>query len=189
MAGLHEGALVDLLLRRAATREERGTVLDHAVQNLLRLFHRPALDAGFELALYDGDGVLTGEELARRYLEALVATYGDSVALEEWDGAGWMTTPHFYDSPLYMGRYPLAAAAATALLARLTAPEPAARDAARRDLAELLAAGASDDPLELLRRAGVDLRAPATLAAVVDRMDRLVSDLEALNPPAESSRP
>ena len=189
VAGLHEGALVDLLLRRAATREERGTVLDHAVQNLLRLFHRPALDAGFELALYDGDGVLTGEELARRYLEALVATYGDSVALEEWDGAGWMTTPHFYDSPLYMGRYPLAAAAATALLARLTAPEPAARDAARRDLAELLAAGASDDPLELLRRAGVDLRAPATLAAVVDRMDRLVSDLEALNPPAESSRP
>jgi len=38
--------------------------------------------------------------------------------------------------------------------------------------------GASADPVQLLRRAGVDLTDPNSLGALVDEMDRLVTRLE-----------
>jgi oligoendopeptidase F len=42
----------------------------------------------------------------------------------------------------------------------------------------MLRSGASDHPIELLRRAGVDLADPKSLEALVGEMDRLVNRLE-----------
>ena len=43
----------------------------------------------------------------------------------------------------------------------------------------LLKSGGSDYPMALLKKAGVDLTQRATVQAVVDQMDELVSQLEA----------
>ena len=59
---------------------------------------------------------------------------------------------------------------------------------ARRGIASstLLRSGGSDYPMELLRKAGVDLSQPDTVRAVVDQLDDLVTrlerELEALEP-------
>ena len=50
-------------------------------------------------------------------------------------------------------------------------------DARERFLA-LLRSGGSDYPMELLRKAGVDLSQPDTVLAVVDQLDDLVTRLE-----------
>ena len=42
----------------------------------------------------------------------------------------------------------------------------------------MLKAGGSDHPMTLLQRAGVDLSQPATVRAVVDQLDALVTELE-----------
>ena len=42
----------------------------------------------------------------------------------------------------------------------------------------LLKSGGSDHPMPLLQRAGVDLSKPETVRAVVDQLDRLVTQLE-----------
>ena len=42
----------------------------------------------------------------------------------------------------------------------------------------LLKSGGSDHPMALLKRAGVDLSRPETVRAVVDQLDRLVTQLE-----------
>ena len=42
----------------------------------------------------------------------------------------------------------------------------------------MLRSGVSDHPVALLRRAGVDLTQPASLGALVDEMDLLVTQLE-----------
>jgi oligoendopeptidase F len=49
---------------------------------------------------------------------------------------------------------------------------------ARDRFLNLLRAGGSDYPMELLRTAGVDLSQPDTVRAVVDQLDDLVSRLE-----------
>ncbi len=177
VASLHEAVLVDLLVRRARSPAERGIVLELAIQNLLRLFFRPAIDADFELSLYETGGAVTREALGSGYLEAIRRYYGESLEFVESDRYGWMEPPHFFSSPLYMGRYPLASAAATALLERLTGGNDDDRAAARSDLLTLVRSGASDDPINLLRAAGADLSGQRTAAAVVERMDHLVKTL------------
>jgi oligoendopeptidase F len=42
-----------------------------------------------------------------------------------------------------------------------------------------LKSGGSDHPMTLLKRAGVDLSRPEPIRAVVDQLDRLVTQLEA----------
>jgi oligoendopeptidase F len=42
----------------------------------------------------------------------------------------------------------------------------------------LLKSGGSDHPMPLLQQAGVDLGKPETVLAVVDQLDRLVTQLE-----------
>jgi oligoendopeptidase F len=50
--------------------------------------------------------------------------------------------------------------------------------AARERYLALLAAGGSDYPMDLLKRAGVDLNNPHAVRAVVDQLDALVERLE-----------
>jgi oligoendopeptidase F len=51
---------------------------------------------------------------------------------------------------------------------------------ARDRYLEMLAAGGSDHPMALLRRAGADLADPETVQAVVEQLDQLVTQLEEL---------
>ena len=53
------------------------------------------------------------------------------------------------------------------------------RDRARARYLELLRSGGNDYPMEQLRKAGVDLSQPDTVAAVVNQLDDLVTRLEA----------
>ena len=53
------------------------------------------------------------------------------------------------------------------------------RAAATERYLNLLKSGGSDYPMELLKRAGVDLTQRATVQAVIDQMDELVAQLEA----------
>ena len=57
-------------------------------------------------------------------------------------------------------------------------PAERTRDAARERFLDLLRSGGSDYPMELLRKAGVDLSQPDTVRAVVDQLDDLVTRLE-----------
>ncbi len=49
---------------------------------------------------------------------------------------------------------------------------------ARQRFLALLRSGGSDYPMELLRKAGVDLSQPDTVLAVVDQLDDLVTRLD-----------
>ena len=61
---------------------------------------------------------------------------------------------------------------------QLTGGSEADRAAAIERYLTLLKSGGSDHPMTLLQRAGVDLSKPETVRAVVDQLDRLVTQLE-----------
>ena len=59
-----------------------------------------------------------------------------------------------------------------------------AKSAQARDrFVAMLKAGGSDDPYQLYRRAGVDLGQPAPYQALIRRMERIMNEIEALEPP------
>ena len=178
VAAVFEGVLVEQMVGPATSRKEKIQVLDLSIQNILRLFYRPMLDADFELRLYETDGPITGPSLGALYLAVVAEFYGETVSLNDWDTHTWQQTPHYYTSPLYMGRYGLASAAANTLISQLTSPSGSERAVARQALLDLMRSGASAYPAELLKRAGVDLDNSHTIEVLVARLESLVDELE-----------
>ena len=90
----------------------------------------------------------------------------------------WSRIPHFYSTPYYVYQYATCFASSAQLMKQLTSGSEVDRAAAIDRYLTLLKSGGSDHPMPLLQRAGVDLGRPETVRAVVDQLDRLVTQLE-----------
>jgi len=179
---LSEFLLLEHMLDRAVTREERIVLLQHAIDGIIGTFYAQVLLADFELAAHERverDEPVTAEVLNGLYRERFEAFYGDSVDVEDVTAIMWARVPHFFNMPYYVYQYATCFASAAKLVRQISGPEPERSNARERYLA-LLASGGSDHPMRLLQHAGVDLSEPATVRAVVDQLDDLVSRLEAL---------
>jgi oligoendopeptidase F len=89
----------------------------------------------------------------------------------------WARIPHFYSTPYYVYQYATCFASSAELIQQLSGGG-ADRAAAVERYLTLLKSGGSDHSMALLKRAGVDLSRPETVRAVVDQLDRLVTQLE-----------
>ena len=97
---------------------------------------------------------------------------------EPFTGITWARIPHFFNSPYYVYQYATCFASA-AKIAQADHGRRHGRRARRASASStLLRSGGSDYPMELLRKAGVDLSQPDTVSAVVDQLDGLVTRLE-----------
>jgi oligoendopeptidase F len=180
---LNEALLLEHWLARATERDERIVLLQHAIDNITSTFYTQVLFADFELAAHqrvEQDEPITAEVLNELYMERFAAYYGDSVDAEEMTPITWARIPHFFNSPYYVYQYATCFASAAQLAQELTDGSEHDRADARSRYLELLASGASDHPMTLLRRAGINLSEPSTVGAVVVQLERLVARLEEL---------
>jgi oligoendopeptidase F len=178
---LNEALLLEHLLARAADRDERLVLLQHAMDNITSTFYTQVMFADFELAVHERverDEPVTADVLNDLYKERFDAYYGDSVDMEELTPITWARIPHFFNSPYYVYQYATCFASAARLAREITGGAEDSREAARERYLELLASGASDHPMTLLNRAGVDLSEPSTVRAVVEQLDTLVDRME-----------
>jgi oligoendopeptidase F len=178
---LSEELLLEHLLERASSREERSVLLQHAIDNITSTFYTQVMFADFELQaheLVERDQPITADVLNTLYGELFASYYGDAVEAEPLTPITWARIPHFFNTPYYVYQYATCFASAAKLAQQMTSADPALRADARHRYLELLAAGGSDHPMTLLKRAGVDLSEPSTVQAVVSRLDTLVARLE-----------
>jgi oligoendopeptidase F len=175
---VNELLLEDYRLQQAATPAERMRLLNEQIDNLLTTTLRQVLFAEFEYeahALAQRGEALTAERIGQLYLDTFHKYWGPDLARDPENAVYWARVPHFYMNH-YVFRYPLAYCAAVALAENVRAEKPGARDA----YLDMLKAGSSEYPLELLRHAGVDLRTPAPIEAALRRFERLTGELESL---------
>jgi oligoendopeptidase F len=90
----------------------------------------------------------------------------------------WARIPHFFQSPFYVYQYATCFASTAKLMNEVQSKDPATRKGAVDRYLDLLRAGGSDYPMDLLARAGVDLSQGDTVRAVVAQLDDLVGRLE-----------
>ena len=83
----------------------------------------------------------------------------------------WMFVPHFYYN-MYVFQYSTSITAGTALYAKIVEEG----EAGVENYKNLLRAGGSDYPYEILRAAGVDMATPEPYRAVVDRMNAIMDE-------------
>jgi oligoendopeptidase F len=177
---LSEALLLEYMLAHSTDPTERIVLLQHAIDNITGTFYTQVMFADYELRahrLTEQDQPITAEILTSTYTQLLKDYYGDAIDMNQYTGITWSRIPHFFNSPYYVYQYATCFASAAKIARQIMSGGRDAADARDRFL-NLLRAGGSDYPMELLRTAGVDLAQPDTVRAVVDQLDDLVTRLE-----------
>jgi oligoendopeptidase F len=177
----NEEMLLQRVLKTAKTDDERLLYLGSALENMRGTFFRQAMFAEFERSVHarvDAGEPLSGDAFTKAYCDILKRYHGASegvVAIDDAYCVEWAYIPHFYNE-FYVYQYATSIAASQLFVRNVGAGEP---DALKRYL-DLLRAGASDYPYDLVKAAGVDLATPAPYQAIVARMNSIMDQIEAI---------
>ncbi len=118
----------------------------------------------------------TIDEISALYGENLAEQFGESVEIGDEFHLEWLTIPHFFHYPFYVYAYTFGQLLVLALYQQyLSDPE----DFKPRYLA-ILAAGRSAAPLDILDRAGIDVRAAGFWQGGFDLLTATVEELEGI---------
>jgi len=178
---MNEMLLQDLAIGEAQTDEEKLFYLGSGLEALRGTFFRQTMFAEFELAMHESVAageVLTGAKLSSLYLELLKRYHGHDLGVVTIDPAyalEWAYIPHFYYD-FYVFQYATSITAAAGLAEKIVSGDPQAQ----RDFIQLLKAGGSNYPYELMKKAGVDMATAAPYRALVARMNAIMDEMEAL---------
>jgi oligoendopeptidase F len=178
----NERFLLEELLRRTSDPKERFLLLQHAADSIVGTYYTQVLFADFELQahrLVERGEPVTTEVLRKIYREAARAYYGDAVTFDEFYEYTWARISHFYNSPYYVYQYATCFASSAQLFRAMTTGTAESRKAATERYLNLLKSGGNDHPMAQLQKAGVDLTQRATIQAVIDQLDTLVTQMEA----------
>jgi oligoendopeptidase F len=168
----------EYMVEHAKSIDEKLYYLGSGLENLRGTFFRQAMFAEFELALYEAaerGEALTGARITEIYADLLHHYHGDAVVIDDLYANEWMFVPHFYRN-MYVFQYATSLTAGTALYQKIVEDPKAGAE----NYKNLLKAGSSDYPYNLLVNAGVDLATPGPYRAVVDRMNEIMDQIEAL---------
>lgn len=174
----NEELLLSHLLANAKSREEKLSLLTKRLENIRQTAIRQILFAEFERDIHaevEGGGALTAERTNEIYLNLVRKYYGPEFVIEPNDEVEWTYVPHFYYN-FYVYKYATGLMASVALARRVLAGEPGATEA----YLALLKSGGSDYPLELLRRAGIDLTKPDAIVETFDLFAETMDEFEKL---------
>ena len=172
----NEQLLGQYLMDRATDQRVKAHYLNREIDDLRRTIIRQTMFAEFETIVHDlaeRNEPLTRETLRVEYGKLLQAYFGPDFVLDEELSLEGLRIPHFYRA-FYVYKYATGLSAAIALAERVTAGGRAELDA----YLGFLKGGSSQDPLDLLRAAGVDMATPEPVDRALKRFARLVGELE-----------
>lgn len=176
---VNELLLFDYLRDNASSDDEQLFYLFRELNFLRGAFFRQAQFAEFELAIHEqveSGGNLSGDKLNTLYGSIQKRHAGHTMGIMQIDdlyNVEWASIPHFYRN-FSVFQYATAMAAAYYLVDRITE----GGEKARQEYLNILRAGGSDYPYDILRKSGVDLTDPAVYYPIIQRMNRLMDEVE-----------
>ncbi|MFG6466249.1 M3 family oligoendopeptidase [Roseateles sp. BYS87W] len=177
----NEVLLSQYIQGQAQTKADKLFQLGYALERLRGTFFRQAMFGEFELNTHDAAAkgeALNGKRMTEIYCKLLKDYHGDAAGVMKIDPLycqEWAFIPHFY-RPFYVYQYATSITAALHFAEEIAAGKPGARE----NYLKLLASGGSVAPYQALKNAGLDMASPAPYRALVQRMDRIMDEMEAL---------
>ena len=173
---LNELFLINYLLEKADSKEERIYLLNYYLEQFRTTVYRQTMFAEFEKLTHanvESGNPLTAKEFTDIYYDLNKKYYGNSTIVDEQIGLEWARIPHFY-SNFYVYKYATGFSAASALSQKILTEGQAAVD----KYIEFLKSGGSDYPLNQLRDAGVDMEKKESVDKALEVFKELVDKLE-----------
>ncbi|MCQ6274303.1 oligoendopeptidase F [Bacillus sp. V3B] len=175
----NEALLNDYLLKTIDDEQKRIYLLNHYLEGFRGTVFRQTMFAEFEHLIHQkaqNNEALTAESLTKDYYELNKKYYGtEDIVIDEEIGLEWSRIPHFYYN-YYVYQYSTGYSAATALSKGiLTEGAPAVER-----YIDFLKAGSSDYPIEVLKKAGVDMTSNKPIEEACKVFEEKLTELEQL---------
>jgi oligoendopeptidase F len=177
----NEALLIHTMLEKIKDDDIRLSLLMNYLDGIKGTVFRQTQFAEFELRIHEkaerGEP-LTGDNLNELYGEILKKYYGHDKGICHIDDlymAEWAYVPHFYYN-FYVYQYSTSFTASTALVEKVLSGE----EGAVEKYIEFLSAGGSDYPINILKRAGVDMTGPEPFNKTMIAMNRTMDEIEAI---------
>lgn len=176
----NEQLLMEQLLERYTSKQQQAFLLTEKIEEMRTTIFRQTLFAEFELFIHESveqNIPLTPALMRDKYMELNRLYYGQELIVDELLGTEWARIPHFYYN-FYVYQYATGLSAAIACYRSV-------REGGKEELdryLQLLRSGGSDYPLNLLEKAGIDMRSGKPVASALESFGSLLRDLRALLP-------
>lgn len=174
----NENLLTDYLLKKYDDPKVRAYLLNHYLDGFKGTVFRQTQFAEFEHAIHQADQnstALTADYLTETYFDINKKYYGEDMVYDTEIGYEWSRIPHFYMN-YYVFQYATGFSAASALSAKILLEGQEAVTA----YIDFLKAGSSDYPIEVLKKAGVDMTTPDPVNDALKVFEQRLDELEKL---------
>jgi oligoendopeptidase F len=171
----NEALLTHHLLKTTEDPKMRAYLLNHHLETIRGTLFRQTMFAEFEKLAHahaeQGES-LTPDWLCETYYELNQKFFGAVCTVDRDIAMEWSRIPHFY-TPFYVYKYATGISAATALAQKILQEG----ESAVQKYIDFLKSGSSDYPINLLRKAGVDMESPEPVRATLALFSNMVDEL------------
>ena len=173
----NEQLFLDYLVKNIDDKNEKIVLLEQAIDDLIATFYRQTLFADYEYqahSMVEKGEAVTSISLSKIMHDLYLSYFDIDLDNEKYKDMVWASIPHFFHTPYYVYQYATSYSASLALYNKV-------KNGNSNDLdnyINLLKAGGSNDPVEIIKNAGVDLTNKEAFMAVVKRLEELLDELE-----------
>ena len=171
----NELLLLDYMLKHSKSEEETAYLLNYFVNQFKSTVFRQTMFAEFEHKvnkLVEKGEAIPAERLHGIYKELNEDLFGEDIEVDEFISAEWARIPHFYMF-YYVFQYATGFMSAVALSQKILH----GTDEDRKAYLDYLKAGESEYPLEVLKKAGVDMTGKDAMQKAMDVARDALKDL------------
>lgn len=171
----NELLLLDYMLEHSQSEAETKYLLNYFVNQFKSTVFRQTMFADFEHKvnkLVENAEPIPAERLHAIYKELNEDLFGKDIEVDDYIAAEWARIPHFYMF-YYVFQYATGFMSAVALSQKILH----GTDADREAYLGFLKAGESEYPIEVLKKAGVDMTNKATMESAMDVARKAMKDL------------
>ncbi|MGL4571160.1 MAG: oligoendopeptidase F [Clostridium sp.] len=172
----NEALLIHHLINNEKDKKKKLYLINQELEQIRTTVFRQLMFAEFELFTHESieSGIpLTALEYSNKWHELNDKYFGPDIVIDEEIDIEWARIPHFY-SDFYVYQYATGYAAASAFASSILNDE---KDAVSKYIT-FLKSGGSDYPINILKKAGIDMTTSKPLEATINRFNELMDMLE-----------
>ena len=175
---VNEVLLLKYLYKESKDKNLKKYLLNYYMDMFRATLFRQTQFAEFEQIAHakaEAGEALTKESLNAVYYDLNKQYYGDGIIHDEEIAYEWARIPHFYNS-FYVYKYATGIISAVSIVKRILTEG----ESAVKDYFEFLSAGGSNDPVSILKKAGVDLTSKAPFEAAMREFNATLEEFKSL---------
>jgi oligoendopeptidase F len=174
----NEAIMIKYLIDRSKDKAQKLYLLNHFINQIIGTFYSQTMFSEFELKIHETvekGGALSAESMRKMYREIFQKYYGPELVIEPEKDLGGLRISHFYRQ-FYVYQYATSYAASLTLSQKILAGDKEALNS----YMEFIKTGSSDYPINILKKAGIDMTSPEPVEYVTKTFSELIDEFEKL---------